>query len=55
MEVAMRDNGNKARVAAVQNLRRGGAAGTHADRRTKRARQRRQAVRAELRVNGWGN
>jgi hypothetical protein len=33
-------NGNKARVAAVQNLRRSGAAGTHGDRRTKRLRTR---------------
>ncbi len=41
------------RVRAVQDRRRSGAAGPHADRRLKRVRQRRQAVRACLRQNGW--
>lgn len=42
-------SGNKARVAAVQNLRRSGAAGTHDDRRTKRLRTRATRRAAALR------
>ena len=42
-------NGNAARVAAVQDLRRSGAAGSHSDRRNRRNRdrsaQRRNAIR----------
>ena len=49
----MAPENNAARVQAVQERRRSNAAGTHADRRTRRARQRGQAVRAALRNNGW--
>lgn len=47
----MKATGNKARVEAVQNLRRSGAAGTHGDRRTKRLRTR--AARKAAAVKEW--
>ncbi len=47
----MKADGNKARVTAVQNLRRSGAAGTHGDRRTKRLRTR--AARKAAAVREW--
>jgi hypothetical protein len=42
-------NGNHARVQAVQERRRSGASGTHADRRTKRLRNRAAVKRAAIR------
>ncbi len=44
----MKRTGNKAQALAVQNLRRSNAAGTHQDRRTKRARQRGQRDRLAI-------
>lgn len=44
-------NGNKARVKAVLNLRRSGAAGAHGDRRTKRVRTR--AARKAAALKEW--
>ena len=44
-------NGNAARVAAVQGLRRSGAAGKHLDRRTKRVRTR--AARKAAALKEW--
>lgn len=45
----MNKNGNPKRVAHVQDLRRSGAAGTHADRRTKRLKTRAAQKRAATR------
>ncbi len=45
----MQSNGNAARVAAVQGLRRSGAAGKHGDRRLKRQKTRAAAKRAAMR------
>jgi hypothetical protein len=41
-------NGNQARVQAVQDRRRSGAAGSHGDRRTKRLRSRAAIKRAAI-------
>ena len=44
----MKRTGNKAYAQAAQSLRRSNAAGTHQDRRTKRARQRGQRNRLAI-------